>query len=71
MHLAAAARAGTIFQFENDLYPLQVLWQRAAPDAPLFLAGLTQRRICLFLFGLSLCDRLFKVFQRQSELVWI
>ena len=71
MHRAAAARAGSIFRFDDDLHPWQVLGQRAAPGAPLFRAGLAQRRIGLLLFRFALGDCLFEIFQRQVELVGI
>jgi len=54
MHRAAAARAGGIFRFDDDLDPRQMLGQRAAPRVPLFRSGLAQRRIGLLLFGLAL-----------------
>jgi len=50
MHRAAAARASGIFRFDDNLNPRQVLGQRAAPGAPLFRAGLAQRRIRLLPF---------------------
>ena len=71
MHRAAAARTGVLFRFDDDLDPRQVLGQRAAAGAPLFRAGLAQRRIGLLLFGLALGDRLFEIFQGQVELVGI
>ena len=71
MHRAAAARAGGLFRFDDDLDPRQMLGQRAAPGAPLFRAGLAQRRIGLLLFGLALGNCLFEIFQSQVELVGI
>jgi hypothetical protein len=71
VHRAAAARARGIFRFDDDLDPRQVLGQRAALGAPLFRAGLAQRRIGLLLFGLALDDCLFEIFQRQVELAGI
>jgi hypothetical protein len=71
MHRAAAARAGGIFRFDDDLDPRQMLGQRAAPGPPLFRAGLAQRRIGLLVFGLALGNCLFEIFQGQIELVGI
>jgi hypothetical protein len=71
MHRAAAARAGGIFRIDNDLDPRQVLRQCTAPGAPLFRAGLAQRRIGLLLFRFTRGNCLFEIFQRQVELVGI
>ena len=48
-----------------------MLGQRAAPGAPLFRVGRAQRRIGLFLFGLTRGNGLFEIFQSQVELVGI
>ena len=71
VHRAAAAWAGGIFRFDDDLDPRQVLGQRAAASAPLLRTGFAQGRIGLLLFGLGLGDCLFQIFQGQVELVWI
>ena len=71
MHRPAAARAGGVLGFDDNLDPRQVLGQRAATSTPFFRAGVAQRGIGLLLFGLALGDRLFEIFQRQIELVWI
>jgi hypothetical protein len=71
MHRAAAARAGGVFRFDDDLDPRQVLRQRPAAGAPLLRTGLAPRRIGLLRFGLAGSDRLFEVFQAQIELVRI
>src|SRR5215469_2229436 len=71
MHRAAAARASGLFRFDDNLNPRQVLGQRAPPGAPLFRAGLAQRRIGLLLFGLARGNGLFEIFQSQVELVGI
>ena len=55
----------------DDLDPRQMLGQRAAPGAPLFRVGRAQRRIGLFLFGLTRGNGLFEIFQSQVELVGI
>jgi hypothetical protein len=65
VHRAATARAGGIFRFDDDLDPRQVLRQRPAPGAPLFRAGLAQRRIGFLLFGLALGNCLFEIFESQ------
>ena len=54
VHRAAAAWAGGVFRFDDDLDPRQVLGQRAAASAPLLRTGFAQRRIGLLLFGLGL-----------------
>ena len=71
MHRPAAARAGGIFRFDDDLDPRQMLGQRTAPGAPLLRAGLAQRRIGLLRSGLALRYCLFEIFQGQVELVGI
>jgi len=71
MHRAAAARAGGIFRFDDNLNPRQVLGQRAPPGAPVFRAGLAQRRIGFVLFGLARGNCLFEIFQSQVELIGI
>jgi hypothetical protein len=58
-------------RIDNDLNPRQVLRQCTAPGAPLFRAGLAQRRIGLLLFRFARGNRLFEIFQRQVELVGI
>jgi len=71
MHRAAAARRSGIFRFDDNLNPRQVLGQRAPPSAPVFRAGLAQRRIRLLLVGLARGNGLFEIFQSQVELVGI